>query len=82
MSVLQVIDGRERLHPKPNGLLPALESWENASRGLRSERPGLAALGTDIEAVTGLAANFSPIPQIAPPPLGSDIDPAIARWRS
>jgi hypothetical protein len=30
------------------------------------------AIGTDIEPVpvTGLAANFSPIPRIAPPPFG------------
>src|SRR6202040_564944 len=32
-------------------------------------------IGTDIEPVpvTGLAANFSPIPRIAPPPLGRDM---------
>jgi hypothetical protein len=33
-------------------------------------------MGTIMEPVpvTGLAANFSPIPRIAPPPLGSDIE--------
>src|SRR5262245_41606380 len=32
-------------------------------------------MGTDMEPVpvTGLAANFSPIPRIAPPPLGNEI---------
>jgi hypothetical protein len=32
-------------------------------------------IGTDIEAVpvTGLAANFSPMPRIAPPPFGREI---------
>ena len=32
-------------------------------------------MGTDVEPVpvTGLAANFSPIPLMAPPPLGSEI---------
>jgi hypothetical protein len=34
------------------------------------------AIGTNIEQVpvTGLAANFSPIPRMAPPPLGSEIE--------
>ena len=33
------------------------------------------AMGTVIEPVpvTGLAANFSPMPRIAPPPLGNEI---------
>ena len=30
--------------------------------------------------VTGLAANFSPIPRIAPPPLGSDIGGKPVSW--
>ena len=40
--------------------------------GPKPDRPGLVAIGTDIEPVplTGFAANFSPIPRIAPPPLG------------
>ena len=29
--------------------------------------------------VTGLAANFSPMPRMAPPPLGSEIEGASAR---
>ena len=37
--------------------------------------PGLVAIGTVIEPVpvTGFAANFSPMPRIAPPPLGREI---------
>ena len=40
---------------------------------MQPPRPGLVAMGTDIDPVpfTGLAANFSPIPRTAPPPLGS-----------
>src|SRR5258708_39151780 len=62
-------------HPKPKGPLPAPESYERFNCGPNPERPGLAAIGTDIEPVpvTGLAANFSPIPRIAPPPFGSEI---------
>src|SRR5206468_1533511 len=76
--VLRVIDGSERLQPKPNGPLPAPESCESESCGPKPERPGLVAIGTVIEPVpvTGLAANFSPIPRIAPPPLGREIDGA------
>ena len=38
-------------------------------------------MGTDIEPVpvTGLAANFSPMPRMAPPPLGSVIEGAAAK---
>ena len=41
-------------------------------------RPGLVAMGTLIEPVpvTGFAANFSPMPRIAPPPLGSEMEGA------
>ena len=72
MSVFRVIEGSERLQPKPNMPLPEPESYERLSCGPKSERPGLVAMGTVIEPVpvTGLAANFSPIPRIAPPPLG------------
>src|SRR5262245_40620661 len=78
LSVFRVIEGRERLQPNPNGPFPAPESYESASCGPKPERPGLVAIGTVIEPVpvTGLAANFSPIPRIAPPPLGSEIDGA------
>src|SRR6476619_2456477 len=67
------MDGRERLQPKPNGPLPAPESYERESCGPKPDRPGLVAIGTDMEPVpvTGLAANFSPMPRTAPPPLGS-----------
>src|SRR5437773_10489692 len=69
------MDGSERLQPKPNGPLPAPESYESENCGPKPERPGLVAIGTVIEPVpvTGFAANFSPIPRIAPPPLGSEI---------
>src|ERR1700674_5647653 len=45
------------------------------SCGPKPDRPGLVSNGT-VSApvpVTGFAANFSPIPRIAPPPLGSEI---------
>ena len=75
LSVLRVMAGRERLQPKPKGPLPAPESYESESCGPKPERPGLVAMGTvsDPVPVTGLAANFSPMPRMAPPPLGSDI---------
>lgn len=72
LSVFRMIEGSERLQPKPNGPLPAPESYDRDSCGPKPERPGLAMTGTAIEAVpvTGLAVNFSPIPRMAPPPLG------------
>jgi hypothetical protein len=77
---LRVIEGSDRLQPKPNGPLPAPESYERVNCGLNPERPGLVAMGTVMEPVpvTGLAVNFSPIPRIAPPPLGKEMDGA---WR-
>src|SRR5205085_10991516 len=76
LSVLRVIAGRARCQPKPKGPLPAPESYERESCGPKPERPGLVARGTVIEPVpvTGLAANFSPIPRIAPPPFGNEGD--------
>src|SRR5438094_4088381 len=67
--------GTERLHPKPKGPLPEPESYDSESWGPKPDRPGLVAIGTVIDPVpvTGLAANFSPIPRIAPPPLGNEI---------
>ena len=49
-----------------------------ASCGPKPPRPGEVAIGTLIEPVpvTGLAANFSPMPRIAPPPLGREIEGA------
>src|SRR5262245_53181597 len=78
LSVFRVIEGSDRLQPNPNGPLPAPESYESESCGPKPDRPGLVAIGTVIDPVpvTGFAANFSPIPRIAPPPLGSDIDGA------
>src|SRR5260370_4958066 len=63
-------------HPKPKGPLPAPESYERLNCGPNPERPGLAAIGTvsDPVPVTGLAANFSPMPRIAPPPFGREGD--------
>jgi hypothetical protein len=74
------MDGSESDHPNPKGPLPDPESYESESCGPNPARPGLVRIGTDIEPVpvTGLAANFSPIPRIAPPPLGSEIEGA--RW--
>ena len=48
--------------------VPEPESYESESWA-RSRSPGLVGTGTDIEPVpvTGLAANFSPMPRIAPP---------------
>src|SRR5262245_42983850 len=66
--------GTDRLHPAPKGPLPAPESYVRASSGWKPARPGLVAMGTLIEPVpvTGLAANFSPMSRIAPPPFGSE----------
>src|SRR2546421_11904006 len=74
-SVLRVIAGKERFQPRPKGPLPAPESYESESCGPKPERPGLVAMGTVMEPVpvTGLAANFSPMPRTAPPPLGKEI---------
>jgi len=67
-----MISGSESLHPSPKGPFPAAESYESDNWGPNPERPRLVAIGTVIEPVpvTGLAANFSPIPRMAPPPLG------------
>src|SRR5882724_3415169 len=51
-------------------------TWRlGACGGPNPDRPGLVAIGTVIAPVPvpGLAANFSPIPRMAPPPLGSEI---------
>src|SRR5215213_8343566 len=67
--------GSDRFHPRPNGPLPAAELYESETCGPKPPRLGLVAIGTDKEPVpvTGLAANFSPIPLIAPPPFGNEI---------
>src|SRR5262249_34955457 len=74
LSVFRVIAGRERLQTKPKGAFPLPESYDSVNEGPKPLRPGLVAIGTLIEPVpvTGLAANFSPIPLIAPPPFGRD----------
>jgi hypothetical protein len=70
-----MIDGSDRLQPNPKIPFPEPESYDSASCGPNPERPGLTAIGTLSEPVpvTGFAANFSPIPRIAPPPFGSVI---------
>jgi hypothetical protein len=72
LSVFRVIEGSDKVQPNPNGQLPAPESYERESCGPNPERPGLVATGTVIDPVpvTGLAANFSPMLRIAPPPFG------------
>ncbi len=66
--------GTPKCQPKPNGPLPAPESYERPSSGPKPERPGLTAIGTVSEPVpvAGLTANFSPMPRMAPPALGRD----------
>ena len=68
----RVICGSERPQPNPKNPLRAPESYESESCGLNPDRPGLVAMGTLIKPVpvTGFAANFSPMPMIAPPSLG------------
>src|SRR5271165_5378587 len=75
LSVLRVICGSEMDQPNPNGLSPAPELYDSSSWGANPERPGLTQMGTVEEPApeTGLALNFSPIPRMAPPPLGNEI---------
>src|SRR6058998_471709 len=85
LSVLRVIEASDRLHPKPNGPLPEPESYESVSSGPNRDRAGLVAIDTVIEPdpVTGLAANFSPMPRMAPPPLGRETAGTVGRgWPS
>ena len=64
--------GIETDHPMPNAPLPAPESYCNDSCGLNPDRAELTAMGMLSEPVpvTALAENFSPMPRMAPPPLG------------
>jgi hypothetical protein len=73
---LRVIEGNARFQPKPNEPLPEPESYDSERDGPKPERPGLVKIGMLIDAVpvTGLAPNFSPMPWIAPPHLGRDIE--------
>ena len=75
---MRVIDGNDRLQPRPNGPLPVPESYESESSGPKLERLVDKGSGTLSEPVpvAMLVPNFSPIPRIAPPPLGSEIDGA------
>src|SRR5215208_5558801 len=67
------MDGSARLQPNPNAPFPEPESYESENCGPKPERPGDVKIGTvrDPVPVTGLAANFSPMPRIAPPPFGN-----------
>jgi hypothetical protein len=60
-------------HPKPNGPFPPPEPYDTAKCGPNPERPLLVGMGMDADAVPVVAftLNFSPMPLIAPPPLGS-----------
>ena len=73
--------GERRLHPSLKGPLPEPKSYERVSCGPTPDRPGDVGIATVIEPVpmTGLAPDFSPIPRMAPPPLGSEIDGGRAR---
>lgn len=84
LSVLRVIAGSDRLQPNPNGPLPEPESYERINCGPNPDLPGLVAIGTvtDPVPVTGLAANFSPMPRIAPPPFGREMAGAEKTDRS
>ena len=81
MSVFRVMRAIDRVHPKPKGPLPPPELYDSDNSGPKPERPALVAIGTVIDAVpvTGLVENFSSMPRIAPPPLGSVIEGMAAR---
>ena|SRR5438876_879203 len=76
--------GSARLQPNPKIPLAEPESYDSDNCGPNPDRPGLVAIGTVIEPVpvTGFAANFSPIPRIAPPPLGSEMVGGVNGVRS
>src|SRR5712671_1990660 len=73
LSVLREIDGALRCHPEPNTPFPDPELYESSSLGPKPPRVLATARGTETEAVpvTALNANFSPMPRIAPPPVGN-----------
>ena len=64
--------GSSRPQPKPNGLLPSPESYATCKCGPKAERPLAVGIGMLAEAVPEVARteNDSPMPLIAPPPLG------------
>ena len=76
MLVLRVMDGSSNPHPKPNGPFPSPESYATAKCGPNPERPPLAGIGILADAVpeAALTEKLSPMPLIAPPPLGRLID--------
>ena len=73
-SVFRVIEGTDRLHPNPKGPFPDPESYCNESLGEKSERLGVVKIGMVKETLplAALTENFSPMPLIAPPPLGRE----------
>jgi hypothetical protein len=89
---------RYRVEPNGQPVLLAAEAAHTAAAPIdmtesggflyvESGRPGLVAIGTVIAPVlvTGLAPNFSPIPRMAPPPLGTSRSPtrtgaSTRRW--
>jgi hypothetical protein len=81
LSVLRAIAGTGRLQPMPNGPLPEPELYDSDSCGPKPERPGLSGMGTVIipVPVAGLTLNFSPMPRMAPPPLGWEMVGALRR---
>src|SRR5215472_7906755 len=74
-EVLRLILGTALFQPKPRTPFPPPESYASDNCGPKPDRPALAPIGTENDAVpvTGLVSNFSPIPLIAPPPLGTAI---------
>src|SRR5947207_826691 len=62
-------------NPSPNGPLPVPESYRRLRIGPNPDRPGLSGRGTVRVPVpvAAFAANFSPIPRMAPPPLGRPV---------
>src|SRR5262249_41991950 len=59
--------------PRPNGPFPAPESYDRDSCGPKPPRPGDVKTGIESahDPVAALTDCFSPIPRMAPPPLGS-----------
>src|SRR5262249_34676122 len=72
------IDASSSDQPSPTTLFPAPLSYDRRSGGAVPLRAGVSGRGSDSESVpfAALTANFSSMPLIAPPPLGSEIEGA------